>query len=293
MTSLTRSQTEFDCTVLPAQMQYGLRFNSEPITSRDELHSHEDYELFFSVSGGMIYEVAGKSFSLQPGDVLVIFPKEKHRPVSGSIAGSTRFCLQFSKELPGQLLAQEGSYSHLPQDFPRMLHLPEEVQQRVIVLFQQLQWEQAHQEWAHSLAERSLLTCLFLLLLRASFASHGSNAAQNAPSADKSQPVLRRVWQTAAFINANFSQNLSIPQLAEIVGTSRYRLSREFSEVMGCSPQQYLLYRRLSTARQMLSAGVPPTQTAIQCGFSDYSNFYRQFVKRYGISPKSYQESQL
>ena len=43
--------------------------------------------------------------------------------------------------------------------------------------------------------------------------------------------------------------------------------------------------RRLLMARQLLSAGVPAGQVSSNCGFSDYTSFYRAFKAEYGINP--------
>ena len=41
-------------------------------------------------------------------------------------------------------------------------------------------------------------------------------------------------------------------------------------------------------AKQMLSEGKPSSEVYQQCGFGDYSNFFRAFKAEYQISPKDY-----
>ena len=38
-------------------------------------------------------------------------------------------------------------------------------------------------------------------------------------------------------------------------------------------------------ARQLILSGAAPTKVFAQCGFSDYSAFYRAYRKEFGISP--------
>jgi hypothetical protein len=48
-----------------------------------EFKNHEVYEIFFLISGNVTYLVDGRTYSLIPGDILLINNKELHKPVLG------------------------------------------------------------------------------------------------------------------------------------------------------------------------------------------------------------------
>jgi AraC-like DNA-binding protein len=56
---------------------------------------------------------------------------------------------------------------------------------------------------------------------------------------------------------------------------------------MGISLHQYIIKKRLALSRDALVNGKKPSEVFKEYGFSDYSVFYRAFVKEYGMSPQN------
>ena len=52
----------------------------------------------------------------------------------------------------------------------------------------------------------------------------------------------------------------------------------------------YILYRRVMLARQMMLTDLSLNAIAYQCGFNDYSNFLRMFRKLIGVSPSQFRK---
>ena len=49
---------------------------------------------------------------------------------------------------------------------------------------------------------------------------------------------------------------------------------------------QYLTKKRLVLAKNLLRKGIPIHNIYQECGFQDYTSFFRTFKKEYGITPK-------
>ena len=62
-------------------------------------------------------------------------------------------------------------------------------------------------------------------------------------------------------------------------------LTRQFKLVTGMTPAECIRRKRLDAAYMMISHGAGITESCHECGFSDYSAFYRAFRQAYGISP--------
>lgn len=90
------------------------------------------------------------------------------------------------------------------------------------------------------------------------------------------------------YINSNYTQPVKIDELSHRFGVSTSYLSHEFTKYTNRSVYDYILYRRVMLAKEMISQDMSLNQIAYQCGFNDYSNFLRMFSKIVGISPSRY-----
>lgn len=98
----------------------------------------------------------------------------------------------------------------------------------------------------------------------------------------------KAVERAKEFIHANWSQGVTLSQLAETTGLSRYYFLRMFSQVVGIPPHAYLESVRLSHAKQLIKVGLPLHDVAYAAGFSDQSHFTNRFKQFLGITPGQY-----
>lgn len=78
---------------------------------------------------------------------------------------------------------------------------------------------------------------------------------------------------------------VSLSDLAEASGLSRYQLLRAFSQGVGLTPHAYLIQRRLNMARRLIRNGMPLAEAAAASGFADQSHMTRLFTRFFGFSP--------
>jgi AraC-like DNA-binding protein len=98
------------------------------------------------------------------------------------------------------------------------------------------------------------------------------------------------IQDVLTYINNHYTQPLRISELAKRFGVSESYLSHEFSRFTRRSVYEYILYRRIILARQLIMKDLSLNMVAYQCGFNDYSNFLRSFTKMVGISPSQYRK---
>ena len=95
----------------------------------------------------------------------------------------------------------------------------------------------------------------------------------------------------AAFIQQNYSRDISVEAVAAHVGVSRSYLHRTFHAVFGCAPGAYLTDYRLDRAIQLLRhSTLSVSAVAASAGFSDPFYFSRLFRRRMGMSPSDYRQ---
>ena len=248
------------------------------------LHHHDFYEVYFFLSGNVQYNIESRSYLLTPGDVLLISPMELHQPMFGSEHREyERIVLWIDKRfLEGFNIQGQDLTACFDTTLPGHTNLlrPEGVaRQYLTFLLENLMAEVASEDPYRDMASLSLLAQVLVALNRL--------AKQSAGEENKSGPDAT-VYSVLGYINEHYSDNLTLDDLANKFFISKYHLSREFQRLVGTSVHRYIVQKRLVMAKQMLSEGKPSSEVYQQCGFGDYSNFYRAFKSEYQISPKEY-----
>ena len=88
--------------------------------------------------------------------------------------------------------------------------------------------------------------------------------------------------------------SFSIEEMSERLSYSKNYLIDVFKKTYGTTPYKYLNLMRLENARQLLITTDKSCQEiSDECGFSEYSLFYKQFSARFGISPTLYKKEYL
>ena len=100
----------------------------------------------------------------------------------------------------------------------------------------------------------------------------------------RDQEVLR-VYE---YIQTHLSDDLSVASLAELFFMDKNTLTRQFKRLVGMTPGDCIRRLRLQAAQTMIAAGTGMQVACAECGFSDYSAFYRAFRREYGLSPSAY-----
>ncbi len=94
----------------------------------------------------------------------------------------------------------------------------------------------------------------------------------------------------AAFVDEHVEdEDLGPEKLAAHMTISVRNLYRKFKELDQMSPNDFIKYRRISFAARLLVTSSATVQEIIyRSGFTNRSHFYKEFDKRFGMTPKSY-----
>jgi AraC family transcriptional regulator len=96
-------------------------------------------------------------------------------------------------------------------------------------------------------------------------------------------PVEKALW----FIETRLASELSLADIAQCSGVSRFHLSRAFGAATGQSVMRYVRARRLSKAAQRLADGAPDILTvALDVGYGSHEAFTRAFRDQFGLTPE-------
>lgn len=247
------------------------------------MHHHDFYELYFFLNGEVTFQVEDKSYEMQPGDLLLINPRELHRVTGQSDRLYERIVLwldpDYLTELEEGNARLTGCFTPRGEHHNNLIRPSQEHRAHIAALLEGLTTEYHSEREDSDLYAKGLLLQLMVEVNRL--------AIQNAPiNSHQEQPDL--VSQVLAYIGDHYQQPLTLESLANVFFVSKYHLSHAFSRRVGVGVYRYILLRRLLEARTLLAAGESPGQVCGDCGFGDYANFFRAFKEAYGISPREF-----
>ena len=91
------------------------------------------------------------------------------------------------------------------------------------------------------------------------------------------------------YIEANLSRDITLTELAELAGLSRFHLARSLQEKHRPSALRYLLQQRIERAKELLGLGtLPVSEIAAAVGFSGAASLARTFVRVTGTTLKEF-----
>ncbi|MCI1901997.1 MAG: AraC family transcriptional regulator [Bifidobacteriaceae bacterium] len=102
------------------------------------------------------------------------------------------------------------------------------------------------------------------------------------------------VGKVQEFIEANYSYDVSVDDIARHCGLNKNYLGRIFKRETSKSIHNFLLEYRLSRAAQLLEESDTPVKNiAHQVGYKDPFTFSRIFREKYGLSPNKWRNQKL
>lgn len=249
------------------------RRDEHPKVSDYRMHTHDDVEIYMLLSGHGIFHIEGTAYPLSPGDVLVMRPAESHYIELTAEVPYERVVINFSLD----------AFAGIDPDgiLTRAILLRDAGRHNQYKAFS-FTGGSSLSHWNTMMSETgnpyiNLLSGLIGLLREV----HNIFYQQDKKEAAKD--LLE--YQIVQYINSHIHETLNLDQICDQFFISKAQLCRLFRKTTATTVWQYITVKRLVLARTLLEQGESPTKLYHQCGFNDYSTFYRAYVKHYGCAP--------
>jgi AraC family transcriptional regulator of adaptative response/methylated-DNA-[protein]-cysteine methyltransferase len=99
-----------------------------------------------------------------------------------------------------------------------------------------------------------------------------------------------RMRELCRFIDDHAEERITLEDLAERAGLSRFHLLRRFKAEIGVTPKQYLEVARMGRLKDGLKHAKDVTEAVYAAGFGSSSRVYERADTRLGMTPKQYRE---
>lgn len=251
---------------LPNQIIYRYQTSPGQPGMLADLHCHNQFELIYVTSGDMLHVVEGRKYRLKTGDLVLVWPSTYHYLQQLSEIPYTRHIIQFDPARNGV------DISLLPEKMEVVSLLNNPI---AAGLFQKMEY------YRNGLDEASFGT-LIQHLLQELFL----NLRIFSDTRTQRETILSPILSNAlAYINANLFTVSSVDEVAQAAFISTSHLFYLFRTTLHQTPKKYISDKRLLAAQRRILAGSRPSAAAKECGFRDYTSFYRSYLAFFGHPP--------
>lgn len=242
----------------------GVSVIDTPFRSHQPAGRH-DFYLMYLVCGALTAWSGKREFSLSPGDAIIYTPETaySYHHVTNErmvylwihFTGSEAENLLLSRELDMAKVYSIGNVEAIEEDFESV--------QRLFITRPPFYLEEA----------AARLELLITHIARvAGGAEHGR---------------VERLQASLNYLNRHYAEPIRLEALASMEYLSASRYSALFKQIIGKSPQQYLIDLRLKNARELLqNTDLSIAEVARSVGYDDALYFSRLFRRHFGSAPR-------
>lgn len=247
-----------------------------------DMHIHDCYELYYSISGGKQFLIDNRFYSIAPGDLFIINQYESHKLTQIDNLVHERIVLSIHPDFVKRLSTEETDldycFTHRDGHFQHKVSLNKSQQKRFLYYINKIT---SAKGYAHDILERSAFMELLAMI-------NSLSSANEAALSESGHKYSHQVEEMLVYINQNIGQPITVEQLAENFFLSESYICRIFKQATGTTINKYITARRISIAKAHLNEGDSVNEAFEKSGFGDYSNFFKAFTKAVGVSPKKY-----
>lgn len=261
------------------RQDFQLSHNRDPYFRTMEFHAHDFLELYYFLDGSVTYYIEDQVYDLCPGDLLIIPAGKMHRPViANEHAAYERMVLWIT---PQYLQSIDSPAGDLQKNLQKVGEhgycVPFRGDETVFVtaLLKKLLYMQKND------TDPKFCAGAVELYLWTIFRSYGVIDTTHRNETQVISQVIR-------YITEHFSEPLTLEDIAAEFFVSKSYLNRHFKAYTNSTVYAYIMALRLTHARRMLREGIPAVEAGRECGFSDYSTFYKAFKTQTGLSPQQF-----
>lgn len=267
------------------QIDAEIHYDISDYTSVVHLHSHSFYEIVFCNGGNVQYMLGNDRYQVQKGDVILIAPGVSHRPlfIENNEEPYERYALWLNADF----------FRNAMEKYPELDFAFRQCEKRDCFLLRTTPatWSGLNSGFHSIWLESKNKKIGWQAIVSASALALMAHISRTLYYMDIAIPPLKQntmIEEIYRYIDLHLAEKISLEDVANQFFVSKSSISHAFRKQLGVSFYQCVIQRRLIAAKNLILQGTPLKIVWQQCGFADYSSFYRLFKKEYEISPEQF-----
>lgn len=252
----------------------------------DVMHWHSEAQLSIVTSGKVRFLTSDREYVLEKGQGIFFNSGRVHMAQQAQEdVVSSYLCIKFNPdEICGGLCenyAAPLTAPSAPNAIPLFgTHWSDEVCSLMLELFD-----------VHSRSDVGFELRMQIILLKIWLLIFENCGFQDAESKYTSFSEKQRIETLCGFINSNYSEKISLSDIANSAHISNGECCRVFKRLLNTTPFQYLVHVRLTKSAELLTdTDYSISQIAQHVGFCSSSYYTKCFRKEYGCVPHKFRQ---
>ena len=267
------------------------QLDKHPTQKKYTMHSHEAHEILLLLSDSCAFQVGDWLYHMEKGDAVIIPGGVQHRLIWESDEESDSpvefYYIQFESEILPCEASLNADLEYLCREAHNdgrfvwrldssALDLVKSCLQRMVQI--------------HDTNVLEIYLSYLRPVLREIHLCAGVVAGSKGNVRRQFRNGALLFDEVSLYIHEHYADIKDLSFVPDVFHYSVVYVNSLFKRYVELSLWQYVITVRLDRVHDRLMEGAPVEKAARDCGFDDYSNFYRMFRKRYGITPTEYKK---
>lgn len=249
----------------------------KPATLNFKMHTHTGYEIYIFVKGNAEYVINNKIFPLKPYDILITKNDELHQVKHFSANNPyERICIELNDDflreydcMPYRVILSErksDTDNIISPNYSGKIKLTDCLH-RIEKYMKELN------DFNETIVKCSIIELLHII-----------NTLKSDEVKVKRNDDIQTIME---YIDDNLTENIKLDDIANHMFMSKYHICRIFKEYTGITVNKYITNKKIKLVQNLYAGGMSLSSASSHAGFSNYSAFYKSYMKETGKSPKT------
>ncbi len=247
-------------------------------------HYENTYQIVFLLAGKILYQVGEKEYQVSKGGMIVLNTLEEHT-LKVLEYPYERYVIQIRPDF----FQHEVKYPEViavfikrPADFSHLLTVTEPVWNYLHDVIREMEKEYLNRKKYWEMYVGADLRRMFITIFR---------ECADVLSMMKIGNGVTVAYNVMNYLNHHFAEEISVNSIAAALFLNRDYISHVFKDETGYSVMAYVISLRINRAKLLLAeTDRSITDIAMECGYTDFTYFSKQFKKHTNMSPSKFRK---